>query len=600
MEHLQHGMKRKWERHFRETNTNISVGMIVLGLSFLVSLLYVYPQIFSKIIFDSRLAFNLIVDVEDYWTCTKQFDEFVVDEPNGDIKLFAFYVFNITNTLTVIQRGFKPQVVELGPYGYLMHSYKYDVHFEEEGSRSISFKEYNILKKAPNKACERMFFRMDKDSLGEGDPCLDIDCSCQDTSDYVTIINPLYAKVLKEETSNSMISQYAEEIFSTMKSLLENDFVEAVKAHLVPNAYEEIYIVRRRMQLQTLLSTEFDFMKQNLTDAEMNINFLATSANYTAPDTCGLDVEFGVTECRWNAGESLRQVRFDIPVTRTYFKNVTDADIPYDAVPYLLDGNNSISFHNTTGLLNWHAISVYLEYQDFPFDLGSAMTDASEMKVIFENVKQKIYEYAFPINPTNDQILGAEMLVHIICHYLSTRHIDFYGSALTTLVYDEWYTTSEPVLCSFTYFECVWQWGAIAHLNNYEMNTEMIFSWIDRGAKVNTNPLSLYYDGNSAMMHNSYRYCREAVLPDITPTSCMDIDYAEEDCVVNFPAAISGMDAGFNQLDTEGIMDNYLAMTDQLKLDWTYFGCNMSYLVHEVYRNSTNFHDEFVIRYALS
>jgi len=597
MEHLQHGMKRKWERHFRETNTNISVALMVLGLSFLVSLLYVYPQKFSKIIFDSRLAFNLMVDVEDYWTCTKQYDAFVVDEPSADIKLFAFFVFNVTNTLTVIQRGFKPIMVELGPYGYLMHSYKYDVYFEPEGSTTISFKEYNVLRQAPVLACQRMYYRMDKEGLADGDPCLLKECTCQDTSDIVTIINPLYAKVLKEESSNSMISQYAVEIFQTMKDMLEINFVESVKAHMVPSAYEELYIVRRRMQTQTLLNISFDYMKQTLNDTEMNALFLATNTEYTAPATCGLDEAFGVTECRWNAGESLRQVRFDVPATATHFRNVTDDDIPYNAVPYLLDRNNLVSFHNTTGMLHWLAISVFLEYQDFPFVLGSAMTDLEEMEVMFDDMKAQLVEYAFPTDPTNDQILACEMLIHIVAHYISERHIAFYGSALTTLVYEEWFSTSHPVPCSFTNVDCVWQWGAIAHLNNFEMDTEMKFSWIDRGAKVNTNPLSLYYDGNSAMMYNSYRYCQEAILPGIVPTSCMDIDYAQEDCEVNFPAAIAGMDADINQLDTDGTMLHYLALTDEEKMYWTLFGCNISYLIHEVYRNSTGFHDEYVIRY---
>ena len=519
-----------------------------------------------------------------------------MDEPNADIKLFAFYVFNVTNTLTVIQRGFKPQMVEIGPFGYLMHSYKYDVHFSEDGSTSISFKEYNILKQAPPKACERMFFRMDKDLLIDGDPCSERDCTCQDTSQYVTIINPLYAKVLREETSNLMISQYAVDIFATMKDLIENDFVEAVKAHLVPNAMEELYIVRRRMQVETLFNISFEHMKQTLNETEMNYYYLASNTEYTAPDTCGLDEAFGVSECRWNAGESLRQIRFDIPASAKYFRNVTDDDIPYDAVPYLLDRQNNISFLNRTGLLNWQAISVYLDFQDFPFVKESAMISDDELQEVFEDYKTRITNFAFAAPATNDQKLGAEMLIHIICHYISVRHVGFYASTLTSLVYDEWYTTSHPVLCSFTHLECVWQWGAVAHLNDYEMSTEMKFSWIDRAAKVNTNPLSLYYDGNSAMMHNSYRYCQEIVIPDISPTTCMDIDYAQEDCEVNFPAAIAGMAQGFDQLNTDGIMSYYLSRSDDEKKYWTLFGCNMSYLIHFVYRNSTTYHDEFVIR----
>ena len=78
----------------------------------------------------------------------------------------------------------------------------------------------------------------------------------------------------------------------------------------------------------------------------------------------------------------------------------------------------------------------------------------------------------------------------------------------------------------------------------------------------------------------------------------MDIDYAQEDCQVNFPAAIAGMAAGFDQtIEAEAIMDHYLALTSDEQVYWTLFGCNMSFLAHEVYRNSTNFHDEYVIRY---
>ena len=63
MEHLVQGMERKWERHYPETKTTISMGLILVGFACMVSLVFMWPQKYSSQVFNERLKFNLILDV---------------------------------------------------------------------------------------------------------------------------------------------------------------------------------------------------------------------------------------------------------------------------------------------------------------------------------------------------------------------------------------------------------------------------------------------------------------------------------------------------------------------------------------------------------
>lgn len=57
------GMERKWERHYRETRTTVSIGLVLVGLACMVSLVFMWPQKYSSQVFNERLKFNLILDV---------------------------------------------------------------------------------------------------------------------------------------------------------------------------------------------------------------------------------------------------------------------------------------------------------------------------------------------------------------------------------------------------------------------------------------------------------------------------------------------------------------------------------------------------------
>jgi hypothetical protein len=189
-------MAQKKERHFNESKTVLSVAIMLAGVCIAFSLALMWPQTYISSVFNSKLAYNLILDVEDYFTCNEEYVNFAVDEPDPSYSMFTIFVFNVTNCADVLQRGYKPRMVETGPYGFVKYTYKYDISFDDPvQSKTVTFREYSILQEVDDPLdCQRMYFRMDRDLL-EADPCVGDACLCKSNDAMVTIVNPLMLKV---------------------------------------------------------------------------------------------------------------------------------------------------------------------------------------------------------------------------------------------------------------------------------------------------------------------------------------------------------------------------------------------------------------------
>jgi hypothetical protein len=323
-------------------------------------------------------------------------------------------------------------------------------------------------------------------------------------------------------------------------------------------------------------------------------NFFAT----VVATTCGLSI-YSISDCPWQATQAMRVIRYDTPSTSKYYRNVTTADIPMASVPMILNESSSLSFLNQTkGYPNWLAVGVYFGIIDFPFNKGSAMLTTEELYAIFDDMKAAIAQLSFGSSPTMSQLLGTHLMLQVIAYHLQTFWISAYSSSATSLLYEEWKSTSTPVVCSILGHTCVWQWGAVSHLSSFTMTTQLMYSLIDRATKVNTNPVSLYYDGNSASVYDSYFYCQNVLLND-EETTCTSTDYefARDEATVTFPAGLASAIDQINQINSTLVSMNYAKKSSVEKDQLIALGCNISYLLHEVYRNSTTFHDHYVIRY---
>ena len=193
--------------------------------------------------------------MDDFYLCNDKYKDFIYDEQPSSVKLLSFYVFNVTNPLDVIRRGYKPALVETGPYGYTRKTYKYDIYFEAYDSRTVSFKEYTVLEEVDDPlACEEMFYRLDRNNLLNGDPCDGGVCQCKNPRSPVLTVNPAFLNLIWKEGPHILLSQWSIEVYETIKYNMEILFPEAVKAHLIATAMEEIYQFRFMMQTAKLLS----------------------------------------------------------------------------------------------------------------------------------------------------------------------------------------------------------------------------------------------------------------------------------------------------------------------------------------------------------
>ena len=153
MFHHRKGMDQRWRTHYRHTSCVIYAALVLFGMCFMVSLVLIWPQHYSSLVFDSKMMYRNILDVKDYWTCDPDYYHFVIDKPSTDKALLTMYVYNVTNADEVIQRGYKPKMRETGPYGYSIEASKYDVTFHDmdgdnpniTDSSQVFFQRWHIL-----------------------------------------------------------------------------------------------------------------------------------------------------------------------------------------------------------------------------------------------------------------------------------------------------------------------------------------------------------------------------------------------------------------------------------------------------------------------
>jgi hypothetical protein len=117
--------------------------------------------------------------------------DFITDEPLPELNLMTFYIYNITNPQESIQRGYKPHILETGPYGYSKSTYKYDISFETTDSDLVSYKEYSMLHELTDPTvCTRMYFRMDRVlNVLLYNPCQNGKCDCISIDSHVRIVS---------------------------------------------------------------------------------------------------------------------------------------------------------------------------------------------------------------------------------------------------------------------------------------------------------------------------------------------------------------------------------------------------------------------------
>ena len=187
-------------------------------------------------------------------------------------------------------------------------------------------------------------------------------------------MNPSFSRTLKEEGAGQILARLSEESFADIKTLLEVDFVRAVKAHTVYLSITEIFLFRQMMMLGPLLNTSFSAYYKNYTIDHLAGKLNSTAHNITILDGCGLHKNYNATGCPVTMlFYSFRLVKS--PFVTPYPSNIDpkslkNSDFP-DIKP-LLDPNQPLSFLNLhTGLPIWIGIIFDTSQLDFNYGQGT-------------------------------------------------------------------------------------------------------------------------------------------------------------------------------------------------------------------------------------
>ena len=219
MEVRNKGIAKRRERHYRESRLLLGITLMIIGSLFLLILTCVWSQSLFPYVFNSRLLFQLIVNKDTFASCSPQYGSFIQNSDPPDVALTSFYVYNVTNPAEVIQLGNRPNLQRLGPYAYSSQHFKYNVAFDLNSSSTLSYQEYSFLQpiNAGSSLCQRSFLQ---DAISCADPS---NCICHDPNDTVTVVNPLFAKVIWMDGSDSIIAYMSQDYFANIKTILENE-----------------------------------------------------------------------------------------------------------------------------------------------------------------------------------------------------------------------------------------------------------------------------------------------------------------------------------------------------------------------------------------
>ena len=595
-------MAYKRDRHFGETKTIIAVTLFLFGFLSCFCLVLIWPQIYAIQVFNSKATYKLIIDVEDYFTCNEDYKKFVIDEPDSSYSMFSIYVFGVGNAADVFQRGAKPVMTETGPFGFLRHSYRYEISFDDPTrSETVSFKEFSVLLELSDvNLCEDMFYRTGRDSLLVN-PCTNDRCKCKDYDTLLTIVNPMFLKLQWSESTSDLMAYYSVEVFSEVKALLEDPFTEAVRAHLVSSGLKEVYFFRSQMQMGVVMNTAMSDLSGTY-DLVVIADHGPNSLPSFNPPACGLKDVYGISDCPFSTLNSFLS-------TARGSNKVCEQGCP--SIKLFLDVTSNSSILNMDyGLPRWLGLSWYLTVASAPLmpfngDLGPTMLTNVQALNILNDLSLALAEDQYGGGYTEPQLDACKYMTETLAKWMAQYFYFPYVALYSNLVQQEFLTSYQPVACSPFGLKCVWQYGYLRHHEgvDIDINQQLVIYLIDPTLSVNTNPASFYKDLFAPSWYNVFLYYRDVYSAEVQPNiSCTKLGATFFDAKVFKPAALW---AKANPSSTISGNSNFTKITLQYKSlsdaveQQRYFNlsCYLSHLMFDVYRSSTRFHDAYVIDY---
>ncbi|CAM9090652.1 unnamed protein product, partial [Laminaria digitata] len=505
------GMKKKWQQHYQHgkwVQLGKSLCQIACILFFVACVLW--SQLLYPMALNSKTLFEAILDANDQAALGSTYTKWLLglfsdeEELTAESSLNSIYLWHITNPSEILEQGFKPKLEEKGPFGYVKRTKKYDVNFSDDDSDKVTYKSWTVYDPVEdNEDCTEMFFRMDKANLRQG--ILDCDentCDCVDDTQEVTVVNPLFLKLMQQYTPTGIMSTLAQEVFADIKDGMTVGFVRATKAYILPSVLNDVFRFRKAfLTADGVLRTLFSGISTSNGTATA-VSALRGSYDDTSIDCQGFQPTGYSSDCPWGLLSYIESAGSSLGVNGTFSE--VEAEYLLGLQPQV---NGSI-FDSTGGTLTWITAGRYVGHLSAP-SMPHPDDDDVTGHIAFNDLVTTVCTWEAAgggTAPTSDE---CQAKVSGILEWLFgvwyTEENELEG-----LVIDEWRGASgngADIVCDVAGGVCPWRVVDGTNSADWNISASAAVLMIDPAEQDTRNDLSHYTVDGQTLWGHAYTYC---------------------------------------------------------------------------------------------
>lgn len=564
-EALQHGMQKKWDRHFKGRTRLIAQWCVMGSILIVLVNCVLWPQFLFVETFNSIMEFELVLDQQDADANDWTYRRFQIPQIEKNSAIHKFYLWHVQDPEIVVDLvgvGSKLALREKGPFTVRQVKQRYDVSFSGEDSQFMKWKEWDYFEEVtdPN-VCIEMFQRTTLGLDGAWDmSCPGENCHyCQDWDTEVTVVNPTMIKMIQQYGSEHILAVLSQPAFALTELYLTQSFPTAVKAQKSEDAFEAVFMYRKAVMTLRLLQDSYALVLSNngssVTHKQFTLNSDESDVHCGDPDVDG----FG-GRCPWGAGREVNSMKNRWDVNGT--SELTEED-----VQWMFDESWAFSlFNESVGMPLWISAARYLNViKDSLFESSSweNVDDRSGPRAAFLLLANETFNlgYSRSIQHARAKVNG--VVIFVFNNWYTSGLVHSRASA-------EWASTnsSSTVACdaggyysgwqmpvsipgaglqrNFSVYRCNW---ALAPFIEYyknqssgywhttELNISLAAELVDPDRVSLANELGVLMDQNRNDLWEAYRYCNATSVG--MSTGCAGMEDAVSMAQMSFPKRLA-------------------------------------------------------------
>lgn len=248
-----------------------------------------------------------------------------------------YYIYNVTNPKAFVDGTEKPNVTEVGPFGFATLGRKYNVAFP--GDNTVSYKQYSFRIELEPQACKQ-----GQTMSGHPNPQ-----ACLDPNEIVTTLNPAFAARLERDTPNSFFAHNTAQVMDKLLSPVFDVVIPLFEQVSMPFMFQSLH-VDYSLKIGTIYARQkFDEVQNDIFGGDLDETVKALN-DETAIQELSITATYG-------------PYASPIPTMNYYFQiygmSPSDHAFSDQMMKNLYNTSHPLSFLNPDGFVTWARLSQH-------------------------------------------------------------------------------------------------------------------------------------------------------------------------------------------------------------------------------------------------